>query len=31
MQSLEVCDAAGQKFADPNVWYRKQETMTPLI
>ena len=28
MQTLDACEAAGQKFAD--AWFKKQETMTPL-
>ena len=31
MQSLEPCEVAGQKFANAKAWFRRQETMTPLI
>ena len=30
MQTLEACEAAGQKFGDSKAWFRRQETMTPL-
>ena len=30
MQTLDACEAAGQKFADAKAWFKKQETMTPL-
>ena len=31
IQLLEAFEVVGQKFADAKAWFRRQETMTPLI